>query len=289
MELLNTLKKALIGGTWYVGIRDMESENKSYIKVQTPKGEWVADPFLFEENGKHFLFCEQYYNSKNKAGLSCYEIVNGEAVNGQLIIEEPYHMSYPCVFKYEDKYYMIPESSANDSIDLYEASSFPYSWTHKKTLLKGEKYVDTTVHIIGSKIYLLSYRKAKTGWLLVLFSLDIKNLKLYFVSSKYYESNIGRPAGSLFKDGDKLIRPAQLCKTKYGESILLYEVELDSDGKYDENLIDEIKVDSIDFPFPVNRIHTINRDSKYEVVDLFKEKIDIFRAFKIIKRAYFQK
>ncbi len=289
MKILSRLKKLFIGGTWYVGIRDTKSSVSNYKNVETPKGQWVADPFLFEEGGKHYLFCEQFITRENKAGISCYEIVNGVATHGKLIIQEPYHLSYPCVFKINDKHYMIPESSANNTIDLYEASEFPFKWIYKKTLLQGVKYVDTTVHIVDSLIYLLSYKKNASGWELVIFSMNRESFELDIVSSRKYYSNVGRPAGLLFKEKDKLIRPAQLCQSKYGESIVFYEVDSRFDRPFNEHKIGELTTQGINFHIPIDRIHTINKDSRYEVIDLFKEQIDILHGFKILKRAYLKK
>ena len=37
-------------------------------------------------------------------------------------LETPYHLSYPFVFRHEDDIFMIPESSANRTVELYRAS-----------------------------------------------------------------------------------------------------------------------------------------------------------------------
>lgn len=290
MKIINILKKIFIGGTWYVGIRDIHTiQTNKYTNVATAENQWVADPFLFEENGKHYLFCEQYDNTKNKAGISCYEIIDGKATNGTLIIEESYHLSYPCVFKIKDKHYMIPESSANNTIDLYVASEFPFKWSHKKTLLKGEKYVDSTIFFNDNGILLLTYRNVSSGYELVIFSLDERSLELKFRTVKRFDENVGRPAGFLFNQDGKIVRPAQFCKNRYGESILFYQFDGIEDNQYREHHIGEMTVKGIDFPIAIQRIHTLNRDSRYEVVDLFKERIDLLHGLKILKRAYFQK
>ena len=46
---------------------------------------------------------------------------------------------------------MIPESSTNDSITLYRAEHFPDKWVKETDLLKGEKYVDSTVFQHGDE------------------------------------------------------------------------------------------------------------------------------------------
>lgn len=185
MRPLMLLRKMFLGGVWYVGLRRIGNTPTRYVQVKTPKGQWIADPFLYETAGRTFLFVEQYFTEKQRAGIGVYEIINGEAVNNRIIIDNPYHMSYPCVFNCNGKHYMIPESSANNTIDLYEASHFPYEWKRVKSLISGEKYVDSTVYKHGDKYYLISYKKDTKGWHLVLFLLDMDNFVLNQVSEKY--------------------------------------------------------------------------------------------------------
>ncbi len=290
MNLLKILKKILIGGTWYVGLRAINEKPKShYNKVEVPDGQWLADPFLFEDKGRHFLFCEHYFENRNRACISCFEIIKGKAVNGKTIIERPYHMSYPCVFKLKGQYFIIPESSANNTIDIYESTDFPYAWRHKKTLLFGEKYVDSTVYFQGDKCFLLSYKKNQTGWSLVFFLINAETLSLTKLYEKEFDINVGRPAGSLFVNSGKLIRPAQDCVEKYGENIIFYQVDDISKDVYTEHKVGELQVNSLEFAFKINRVHTINMDSMYEVIDVFKEKLDLLHGFKIFKRAYLKK
>lgn len=288
--IIKTFKKLFIGGEWYVGLRDLaNTPEKKYIQVKTPQDEWIADPFIVEEDGKHFLFCEQFVKKENKAGISCYEIVDGTATDGRFIIKEPYHLSYPCVFKIHGKYYMIPESSANNTIDLYEAVRFPYEWTHKKVLMSGSKYVDSTVYVNNGNYFLLSYKKNGSIWNLYVFSFDVDKLSLSFELSIDFNANTGRPAGFLYQEGNKLIRPSQFCKNKYGESLILNEVCRMDSSNFDERVYDRIEATDIEFPFAIDRIHTINRDSKYEVIDVFKERIDLIHGLKIFKRVYLKK
>lgn len=286
MKPLMLLRKMFLGGVWYVGLRRIGNTPTRYVQVKTPKGQWIADPFLYETAGRTYLFVEQYFTEKQRAGIGVYEIINGEAVNNRIIIDNPYHMSYPCVFNCNGKHYMIPESSANNTIDLYEASHFPYEWKRVKSLISGEIYVDSTVYKHGDKYYLISYKKDTKGWHLVLFLLDMDKFVLNQVSEKIYDNNVGRPAGFLYMDKDLLIRPAQDCSRKYGESIILYKVnELEESG-YSEEKFSIIDAQHSLFERNIDRVHTYNKTNEYEVIDVFKERIDLMHGIKIFRRAY---
>lgn len=282
MTIKQLFQKAFVGGRWYVGYR-CKGEDE-YTVINTPAGMWIADPTAYSVNGEHYIFVEVFEESKKKAAIGYYQFENGQPVYKGIIIENSYHMSYPCVFEYKDEQYMIPESSANDSISLYKAEHFPDKWVKVKDLVKGEKFVDSTVVSNGDGVVVLSYRVCKNGWELVQFSLNMGNKTLSENSKISYCENVGRPAGYIY-DGNK--RPAQDCRKKYGENLLIYEV--DSLVPYKEHKLTTISACTLKTVDKYDRIHTYTQDGTYEVVDLFKEKIDLLHGLKIFYRAYLRK
>ena len=60
-------------------------------------------------------------------------------------MSEKFHLSFPYIFRDKEKIYMIPETSENNDIRLYECIKFPYDWKLKKILIKNIKAVDTIV------------------------------------------------------------------------------------------------------------------------------------------------
>ena len=289
-RMVNLFYKLFIGGTWSIGYRDIENmPEKKYELVQVPEGQWAADPFIYEYAGEHYLFVEQYNIKENRAGIGYFHFENGVPVYKGLIITQPYHMSYPCVFEFAGVHYMIPESSANGTIDLYKAKRFPDKWVHEKTLLSGVKYVDSTVYRKQNEYTLLSYTKRNNAWQLVIFDLDMEKRELVQQSSVEFSRNTGRPAGLFFKQNGKIIRPSQDCSERYGKSLLLNEVLDDNSKTYSEREFGKLQSNDISIPVKHERIHTINSDSKYEVVDVFVEKIVFYRIFVLFKRAYLRK
>lgn len=282
MTIKQIFQKAFVGGQWYVGYR-CKGEDE-YTVINTPAGMWIADPTAYSVNGEHYIFVEVFEESKKKAAIGYYQFENDQPVYKGIIIENSYHMSYPCVFEYKGEQYMIPESSANDSISLYKAKHFPDKWVKVKDLVKGEKFVDSTVVSNGDGVVVLSYRVCKNGWELVQFSLNMENKTLSENSKISYCENVGRPAGNIY-DGNK--RPAQDCKKKYGENLLIYEV--DSLVPYREHKLTTISARSLKTVSKYDRVHTYTQDGTYEVIDLFKEKIDLLHGLKIFCRAYLRK
>lgn len=281
MSVLNTLRKAFMGGYWTVLYRGRE--DAEFREVRTPENIWVADPFVYEVEGQSYLFTEVFLKDKNKGAIGYFRFIEGEPIYQGIAIEQPYHMSYPCIFHHKGTFYMIPETSANKSIEMYRAERFPDKWVIDTVLQKGEKCVDTTVRFYGETPQLFTYRMTNGEWKLIQYNLDMSQKKLEFISETRYRSNCGRPAGFFFGN-EKKLRPAQNCSRMYGEEIIVYTV--DSVSPYREHENYRIQISDIGTDRKYNRIHTINSNEIYEVVDVRKDKFDLLHGVKTLMRVY---
>src|SRR5690606_25917847 len=110
------------------------------FKLIPPKDRFWADPVVIFENEKLYVFIEELVYKNKIAHLSVFELnTDGSITEPHIILKKPYHLSYPFIFKHEDKYYMIPETAQNNDIQLYESVSFPLEWKFKQTLMKDVK------------------------------------------------------------------------------------------------------------------------------------------------------
>ena len=276
MGIGDLLIKAFIGGEWSVGYRERGSNRYSIIPLNSG---WIADPFLFEYQGEHYLFVE--YVGGKKGEIAYYKFINNKPVFQRVIISENYHLSYPCVFTHGADVYIIPESADNHSIDLYKAVTFPDIWEKVSQLAEGIYYDTTYVNYKGED-YIITYSPKKGIFELGVFAFDVDSRKAEKLAEIQYKKNIGRPAGRVYLENGELIRPAQDCSRKYGESLLFYKVDGMEVGKLSETLVKTISANETDSSF--QRIHTYNRDSEYETVDFFKEQFHLNRPFKLMQK-----
>jgi len=158
----------------------------------------------------------------------------------KIVLDESFHLSYPCVFKYENNYYMIPESFKKKEIRLYKANNFPYDWRYLKTLMSGEEFIDSTIFNYNNKWWIFT-------------NLNNATLKLYysenFLDGHWYEHpqspiiadsiNFSRPAGNIVEIGDKLIRFAQDGYPSYGNSVRAFEIMKLTQDEYEERELKE--------------------------------------------------
>jgi hypothetical protein len=113
--------------------------------TEAPAGT-VADPFMLKVSGSWYMFFEilNQFHGKGEIAVA----ISRDALEwkfAQIVLAEPFHMSYPQVFEWQDDFYMIPETGRDKSVRLYKADQFPYDWTHVATLLEGSRFVDSSV------------------------------------------------------------------------------------------------------------------------------------------------
>jgi|GEM_PF-6461622 len=117
--------------------------NSGWEFIEGFPGHEAADPFLASHAGQHYLLFEDVPPANGRGRLAAMRAFDF-ATQPEVILEKPYHLSYPCVFEHGGDWWMIPESSENSTVDLYRARRFPFEWEHERTLIDGAKLVDTT-------------------------------------------------------------------------------------------------------------------------------------------------
>ncbi|MBL7406346.1 formyl transferase, partial [Escherichia coli] len=73
------------------------------------------------------------------------------------------HLSYPFVFEADGQVWMIPESHASGTIDLYRATDFPRGWVHEAVLLDGVVAGDATLLQHGGRWWMFATVRAGGG------------------------------------------------------------------------------------------------------------------------------
>lgn len=115
------------------------------IRIPNPPKRFLADPFVIEYQGKTVCFLEDYFYDEAKGKISVMELNGDQFSDITVIIDEPFHMSYPFVFEYQGKLHMIPETAGGNAIRLYRCEEFPYKWQHVKDLMADTQAADTVV------------------------------------------------------------------------------------------------------------------------------------------------
>ncbi len=118
---------------------------------------FVADPFLIEDESTWYLFFEVYNLDSQQGDLAVATSTDTKKWKYQrIIIDEPFHLSYPYVFEWDGEYYLIPESFEANSIRLYQATEFPYKWEFIATLVDNIALVDPSIVRFDDKWWLFA-------------------------------------------------------------------------------------------------------------------------------------
>ena len=136
-----------------IAIRRRENKNDyfwkhqdySFIDCKIPGHNrfWFADPFLFEYNQTLYVFYEAYDLIEQKGKIGYSVIKEYQASDPVIIIDEPYHLSFPNIFEHEGNIYIMPESSNDYRVKLFRAVNFPDEWEPADTVLPEAYAVDS--------------------------------------------------------------------------------------------------------------------------------------------------
>lgn len=239
-------------GEWSIGIYTTSSQepfNFTDENVSNPvltasdvtdvPADFVSDPFLLHENDTYYMFFEVLNTNTGQGDIGL--ATSNDGLNwtySQIILDEPFHLSYPCVFKWNDKYYMIPEAHQTNSIRLYKANNFPYNWSFVATLFKGKDFVDPSI-----------FRYDDTWWIFAgTTSNDV--LRLFYSDNlegtwtEHPESpiisgdaNIARPGGRVIVFDNRIVRYTQDDDPYYGNQVWAFEITTLTKTSYKEHRV----------------------------------------------------
>ena len=115
------------------------------LKIKNRPYHFLADPFVVEYKDANYCFVEDYDYKKKKASIGLYSLRDDGADYHGDVISEVFHLSFPYIFNYDGKYYMVPESSGNMDIRIYESIKFPHKWIFLKTIMTGVSAADSMI------------------------------------------------------------------------------------------------------------------------------------------------
>ncbi len=243
-----------------------------YRSIHPPKDRFWADPFPVYRDGRYYLFIEEFLFDRQQGHIAVLEMdEEGNWSEPVPVLERPYHLSYPFVFQFEGEYYMVPESAANRSVDLYHCVEFPHRWEHRRTLLKGVSAVDATLHRQDGRWWMFVSIAENEGAsscdeLFLFHSDDLLQGEWIPHPENPVVSDVrrARPAGRIFRHDGRLYRPSQNCAGRYGYGFQINEIlRLDETG-YEER---PIATATPDWRPGLLATHTFNRAGRLTVID----------------------
>ncbi len=243
-----------------------------YTRLEDDGQRFFADPFVIWHEGRYHLFVEEFPFNTQKGIISHFTIDrDGKASRPEMVLARPYHLSYPFVFKKDGQYWMIPETSANRSVELYRAVRFPDKWIFERTLVEDIRADDVTLKWYQGRLWMFA---AVSEWqsspwdALGLFHADdlFGEWQAHQANPVLLDARAARPAGKMFYRDGALWRPAQDCSNGYGSGLSLCRIDRLDPERFEQSIIHQFAPDGRDRLYG---LHTLNDDHGLEVIDYF--------------------
>jgi hypothetical protein len=257
--------------------QELSADLAGFTRLLAPKDRDWADPFAIERNGRYYVFFEELPYATGKAHISMMEITrDGRTSRPQRVLERDYHLSYPFIFEHDGELYMLPETAANGTLELYRCVDFPLAWKLERVLMSDVRMVDATLHRERSgaqERWWMFANVAPQGSGMFDDELHLFHAPHPLGEWRPHPKNPvksdargARPAGALFTRQGTLYRPAQVCVPRYGAGIALQRVLKLSPNEYVERQAQRLlpPEDS-----GLAGLHTVNRAGDLVVVDAF--------------------
>lgn len=192
-----------------------------------------ADPFPLVRDGALYVFLETMAH-RQRGKISAYRSADLQTFEPLgIVLERPFHLSFPFVFEHDGQAYMVPESERANEVALYRFADFPRRLERVRQLVEGP-FADSHLAQHGDRWYLFSTH----GTTLHLFSAERldANFKEHPLSPISTDARYGRSGGATLVLDGRLYRVAQDCSGRYGENCHLIEIVEMSATAYGERV-----------------------------------------------------
>lgn len=272
---IQKLRDVAMHEQWMVAFSFESHDPRVFHRIEPPKDRLYADPFVIQDGHRAWIFVEEMLFAEGRGVLAVIEARRDGTWSPPVrILERPYHLSYPCVFRWNGAFYMVPETGGSGTVQLFRATDFPYRWEQVSILLRDLEAVDATPFEHDGR------------WWMYLTTPSTPNvydeLSLYTAATPEgpwtphrlnpLMSDLagGRCAGRPFERGSALVRAAQDSVKRYGHAMELRELVTLTDDAWEERVVGRILPN---WTRSLVGTHTLNVDGEVTVIDGARDRI----------------
>jgi len=246
------------------------------VQIKNPPKRFFADPFVITKDEKTICYVEDYCYKKKRACITAIEIIdNNKYLILDPVIEEPFHMSFPFLFEYQQELYMVPETSKSNSVRLYKCVEFPLKWEYQKDILRNVSVVDSMIFEFDGKWWLLCNmaiggKSDHSSTLMAFYSENplSDDWTAHELNPLIFDSNIARNGGILDFNSSFPIRARQKQGFNlYGTGLTLAKINNLTPSSFSEEVIGQI---SPEFFKKIKGCHHIHSNGNYTVYDYLR-------------------
>ena len=145
----------------------------------------------------------------------------------RIVLSEPFHLSYPYVFRWEGRHYMVPETLGADCIRLYQARRFPTDWTPVADLVGGA-FADPSLFRFRGRWWMFACdRPYRHDSLRLYHARELRGPWREHPCNPLVENDPckARPAGRVGRSSLGLVRFGQVCSPDYGMAVRAFRID----------------------------------------------------------------
>lgn len=237
-----------------------------------PKNKFIADPFGIKRGDELHIIYEDFLYKEGIGTIGSLTYKQDKFSMSSIEIREPFHLSYPFTFEYENNIYTIPESYQAKQVRLYRALNFPHEWVIDSILIDEYAGIDNTLFSHDGYWWMFSTDKQDGVH---------HNLKIFYAEELFGEWHphpknpvktdirSARPAGSMFHHQGSIFRPSMDYSEKIEGRITINKIKKLSTTDFSEEAYCLVN------PFPEtffsDKVHTLCEAGDYTIVDGAKE------------------
>lgn len=240
-------------------------------RIENPANAFLADPFVVDHDGRTYCYVEELRFDLRRGSIAAYELSEGRAHRIGEVIREPFHMSFPFVFRHSSKLYMVPETSENRDVRVYECVRVPDKWVLRKVLMNDVSMADTMLFEHGGRWWMLTNPDLGDS------GDYCAELHVFFADHPLSDRWIAHPnnpvsfdprnarnAGVLF-DGEIIYRVSQRQDfDTYGRDFSINRIDVLTPTDYVESRCFTDQPESINRPANVHHLHSNGRFSVFD-------------------------
>ncbi|QEZ44082.1 glycoside hydrolase family 43 protein [Cupriavidus oxalaticus] len=233
-RILKLLRGALVVEQWMVGVIDMrftEALRSQHLPIR-----WIgkrdsshcwADPFGVP-GCQDEIYCEEFDFRKNIGRIVKLKLNEGVVPERSQDVELGLqgHLSYPYLFRHAGALYCVAESGQSRRCVLNRLDECG-RWKQVVELVDNIEVADPTIFRHGGYFW-LAYTDVSMGAfdnLCLCYATDLLGpWHAHPQNPVKFDHGSSRSAGSVIKDGDQLLRVAQVCKSRYGQAVAVNRI-----------------------------------------------------------------
>ncbi|MDR2408287.1 MAG: hypothetical protein LBE13_09290 [Bacteroidales bacterium] len=226
---------------------------------------FFADPFILEANDENIVvLVEEFYYPDYKGRIAKLTVDRGSfsLIRNDLVLELETHLSFPAIFRHDNKIWLYPENSAAGKLVLYQFDAIN-SKVIPVSVLSAEPLTDAVITGRFGKTYLFTTKLPDdSGSVLSIYKAEQWNGGFELSQTVEFRGKIARSAGDIFEFDGMIIRPAQDCNKGYGKGLVFQIINQENGNFY----FTEYKRF-----YPVskkynNGLHTFNFDENLDII-----------------------